>query len=280
MKPPQPSAEPGASATSSVSLPERGDIVLCTVREITPHGIYVDLDEYAGLNGFLHISEISTGWVRNIEKVAKPQQKLVLKVIRAERSRREIDLSLRQVTNEERRSKLIEWKQRERATTIMAMVKKDLSLDDAHFESYASGLEKEFGSLYDALETAAKKGEKAFSSLEIPSQVVNEIVRVAKEKIVPPKYEVGAILELSSRAADGIHQIKKVLTAAANSSSSADVKITYVGAPRYRLRVVADDYKQADKVMNSVLEKIGENVGKHGAFSSKKEMSRKYGGGA
>jgi translation initiation factor 2 subunit 1 len=58
------------------------------------------------------------------------------------------------------------------------------------------------------------------------------------------------------------------------------VKITYVGAPRYRLRVVADDYKQADKVMNSVLEKIGENVGKHGAFSSKKEMSRKYGGGA
>ena len=49
-------------------LPERGDIVLCTVREITSHGIYVDLDEYNGMNGFLHISEISTGWVRNIEQ--------------------------------------------------------------------------------------------------------------------------------------------------------------------------------------------------------------------
>ena len=66
-------------------LPERGDIVLCTVREITSHGIYVDLDEYNGMNGFLHISEISTGWVRNIDRVAKVGQKLVLKVVRAEK---------------------------------------------------------------------------------------------------------------------------------------------------------------------------------------------------
>ena len=73
-------------------LPDRGEIVLTTVREITPHGIYVDLDEYNNMNGFLHISEISTGWVRNIDRVAKPQQKLVLKVIRAEKSRREVDL--------------------------------------------------------------------------------------------------------------------------------------------------------------------------------------------
>src|ERR1035438_9146271 len=101
----------------SNELPERGDIVLCTVREITPHGIYVDLDEYNHMNGFLPLSEISTGWVRNIDRVAKVQQKLVLKVIRAERSRREVDLSLRQVTNEEKRTKLIGWKQNERATT-------------------------------------------------------------------------------------------------------------------------------------------------------------------
>ena len=96
------------------------------VREITPHGIYVDLDEYNGMNGFLHISEISTGWVRNIDRVAKVGQKLVLKVVRAEKSRREVDLSLRQVTNEERRNKLIEWKQKEKVMMILGMVKKKL----------------------------------------------------------------------------------------------------------------------------------------------------------
>jgi translation initiation factor 2 subunit 1 len=259
-------------------LPDRGEIVLCTVREITPHGIYVDLDEYNNMNGFLHISEISTGWVRNIDRVAKVDQKLVLKVIRAERSRREVDLSLRQVTNEEKRNKLIEWKQNERATTIMGTVKKKLALGDVQFNEIVAKLEKEHGSLYDALEAASKKGEKALVALEIPEAIGKEIVDAAKEKITSPKYEVGAIVEISSNASDGIQQIKEALDAAVGASSTAEIRVSYVGAPRYRLRVIADDYKQADKVMNSALEQIQEEIGKHGTFSSKREMSRKYGG--
>ena len=70
------------------SLPDPGEIVVCTVREITSHGIYVNLDQYDGTNGFLHVSEISTGWVRNIDRVAKVSQKLILKVIRVHRRRR------------------------------------------------------------------------------------------------------------------------------------------------------------------------------------------------
>jgi translation initiation factor 2 subunit 1 len=264
--------------TTAAELPDRGEIVLCTVREITPHGIYVDLDEYNNMNGFLHISEISTGWVRNIERVAKPQQKLVLKVIRAEKSRREVDLSLRQVTNEEKRTKLIQWKQNEKAVTIMEMVKRKLSMNDKQFGEIVVKLEAEYGSLYESLEAASKKGEKALATLDMPPAIAKEIVEAAKEKISAPKYEVGAIVEITSKAADGIQQIKEALDEATGASSTAEINITYVGAPRYRLRVIADDYKQADKVMNTVLERIQEGIGKHGTFSSKREMSRKYGG--
>lgn len=265
---------------TTAELPERGEIVLTTVREITPHGIYVDLDEYNNMNGFLHISEISTGWVRNVERVAKPQQKLVLKVIRAEKSRREVDLSLRQVTNEEKRTKLIQWKQNEKAMTIMEMVKRKLVINDKQFSEVITSLEGEYGSLYEALETASKKGEKALASLEISPPIVKEIVEAAKEKISAPRYEVGAIVEITSKASDGIQQIKEALEEATSASSTAEINVTYVGAPRYRLRVTADDYKQADKVMNSVLERIQQGIGKHGTFSSKREMSRKYGGSA
>ena len=264
----------------SDQLPERGDIVLCTVREISPHGIYVDLDEYDGMNGFLHISEISTGWVRNIDRVAKVGQKLVLKVVRAERSRREVDLSLRQVTNEERRNKLIEWKQKEKVMTILSMVKKKLVMDDNQFSDIVNKLQAEYGTLYEALEDASKKGEKSFASMNFPEEVINEIVTTAREKIASPKYEVGSIVEMGSNAADGILQIKKALASGITASTVAEIKMTYVGAPRYRIRVTADDYKQADKVMGAVLQKMEEVIGKHGSFSSKKEMSRKYGGSA
>lgn len=257
-------------------MPEAGEVVICTVREITSHGIYVNLDQYGGMNGFLHVSEISTGWVRNIERVAKVQQKLVLKVIRANRMRREIDLSLRQVTNEERRAKVIEWKREERATAIMDAVKNRLGFGEEQTKSLTRKLEEEFGTLYAALEAAVKKKEKAFQSLELPAETVKVIAETASEKIVPPRYEVGALVEISSRAPDGIEHIKKTLLAAA--STSADVRITYAGAPRYRVRIMADDYKQAEKALDGVLEKIKDGVGKHDGFSFKREISRKYGG--
>ena len=260
-------------------LPDPGEVVVCTVREITSHGIYVNLDQYDGTNGFLHVSEISTGWVRNIDRVAKVSQKLILKVIRINKARREIDLSLRQVTNEERRAKVIEWKREERALTIMDAVKKKLVIDDLREKELRLKLEGEFGTLYSALETAARKGEKGLVPIGLSEKEAKAIAEIASEKIIPPRYEVGALVEVSSRSPEGIEQVKKTLLAA-SSAPSAEVHITYAGAPRYRVRITADDYKQAEKALDSVIEKIKDGVGKHDAFSFKREISRKYGGSA
>jgi len=251
--------------------------VVCTVREITSHGIYVNLDQYDGTNGFLHVSEISTGWVRNIDRVAKVSQKLILKVTRVNRARREIDLSLRQVTNEERRAKVIEWKREERAVAIIDAVKKKLGMDDAQEKNLRRKLEDEFGNLYAALETAARKGEKGLAPAGLPDREAKTVTEIAAEKIVPPRYEVGALVEVSSKSPEGIEQVKKTLLAAAEALS-AEVHITYAGAPRYRVRITADDYKQAEKALDAVIEKIKDGVGKHDAFSFKREISRKYGG--
>jgi translation initiation factor 2 subunit 1 len=209
--------------------------------------------------------------------VAKVSQKLVLKVIRANKARREIDLSLRQVTNEERRAKVIEWKREERAIAIMSVVKKKLDLDDAKAKSLKEKLEEQSGTLYEAFEIVARKGERCLTPLELPERAAKAIAETAAEKIVPPSYEVGALVEISSRSPNGIEQVKKTLMAAANSPS-AEVHITYAGAPRYRVRVTADDYKQAEKALDGVLESIKAGVGKHDVFSFKREISRKHGG--
>lgn len=261
--------------TNEKALPEVGEVVISTVKEITPHGIYVTLDEYGGITGFLHISEVSTGWVRNLDRIAKPQQKMVLKVIRSDKNRMEVDLSLRQVSNEERRQKIIEWKREQRANGMLQIVKNRLGISDEMAVNYKRVLEEKYGALYDAFESMVVDGEKALEGLDISPEVQRVMVEVAREKIVPPKYEIGALVELSSRSPFGIEYIKKAL-ANASELHPENVRITYAGAPWYRVRVVADDYKRAEKILNSVLEKIKQGIGKNGTFSFKREMSRKH----
>ncbi|HSB50390.1 MAG TPA: S1 RNA-binding domain-containing protein, partial [Nitrosopumilaceae archaeon] len=58
-------------STEIQELPEQGEIVIATVTKIMDHGAYVSLDEYNNIQGFLHISEIATGWIRHVEKFVK-----------------------------------------------------------------------------------------------------------------------------------------------------------------------------------------------------------------
>ena len=192
-------------------IPEAGDIVLVTIKEITGHGAYVSLDEYSNMTGFLHISEIATGWIRNIERYIKPKQKAVLKVIRVDKTRAEVDLSLKQVSGEERKSKLIEVKKNEKATAFMEMVKVKANLSDTQIDELEDHILQKYDSVYDFFETVAKKGIDSIRTLEITSETTRAI-EDESNKIQVPHVEIRDILEISSRDPHGIDVIKNILS--------------------------------------------------------------------
>ncbi|MRN41360.1 MAG: S1 RNA-binding domain-containing protein, partial [Nitrosopumilales archaeon] len=210
-------------------LPDEGDVIIATIRQLTGHGAYVVLDEYNGMTGFLHISEIATGWIRNLERYVKPRQKAVLKVIRVNKTRAEVDLSLKQVSGEERKSKLIEVKKNEKASASMDIIKEKTKLNDAQVKEIEDKILQKYDYVYDFLEEVAKKGIGAITNIDL-SQDILKAIEEEGNKIQIPHVEIRGIAEIAVRKPNGIDVIKSTLLPVETSkSATSTVSVTYIG---------------------------------------------------
>jgi len=62
-------------------LPEEGDIVICTVKNILHHSVFASLDEYKNVEGLIHISELSWKRVDNPEDIVKVAENIKAEII-------------------------------------------------------------------------------------------------------------------------------------------------------------------------------------------------------
>ena len=264
------------AATDEIQrLPEEGEIVIATVTQVTGHGAYVTLDEYNNMTGFLHISEIATGWIRNIERYIRPKQKAVLKVIKVNKVRGEVDTSLKQVSGEERKSKLIEVKKNDKAATFLDFIKSKLKLTDETVKEIEDVLLQKYDYLYDAFEAVSRKGLDAIQNINLSPEIKNAIEEASK-RIPIPVVEISGIMEIILKKPNGIEIIKSTLANAEGSKGSTNSTITYIGAPRYRIVVTAENFKVAEKFMNNTVEKLRANIEKqHGTFNFVRQDSKK-----
>ena len=64
-------------------------------------------------------------------------------------------------------------------------------------------------------------------------------------KMKLPSVELRGILEISNNQSNGVELIQKTLTEAENVEN-AKIEITYLGAPKYRLSLISQDFKSAE----------------------------------
>ena len=266
-------------ATKTQELPEVGEIVIATVTKISDHGAYVTLDEYNSIQGFLHISEIAPGWVRKVSKYVKEEEKKVLLVKNIDADRGEIDLSLKQISKDQRKKKLLDVKRFEKEQGILKNIKDKTNLSSKEVDELEDKLLSKYDSVYDAILEIAVKNVSIIDDLRISDKIKKTIQEIST-KIKLPTVEIRGVLELTSNKSDGIEIIRKTLLDAIKESKNEKIQISYIGAPRYRLSVVAQDFKTAEKILKPILEKIETNMLKlNGIFKFSREESRKTGEG-
>lgn len=261
-------------STSMQEFPEVGEIVVATVTRIMDQGAYVTLDEYNNIQGFLHISEIATGWIRNVEKFLKPGEKKVLLVKRVDPRRSEIDLSLKQISSDQKKKKLLELKRKEKEGALIENLKAKAGLSKADVDKIENILVEKFDSVYDAFSEVAAKGVQALEGLGIPEKAVPAIEELSS-KMQIPHVEIRGVLELTSIKPDGIDVIKRSLMSAMENKK-VSVAVTYMGAPKYRIAVTAQNFKDAEKELKPILASIEHGIEKGGGtFKFTREESKK-----
>lgn len=253
-------------AVKKAEWPETGDLVLASVKRITDYGAYVTLDEY-GKEGLLHISEVSSGWVRNIRDFVREGQKTVLKVLRVNTEKGHIDLSLRRVSRHERREKVLSWKRERKADSLLRSVSEKLKIPPEELHSKTAALlEEKFGGIYEGLEKAAKEGSESLIEAGLPQDLATTIAEVAKEKIRLPMVKVKGTMQLQCMKPKGAIHIRDALLNAQKIEKPEGTKIHVyaVAAPKYAIEVLAEDYKEAEKILQEASETAIKTITKAG----------------
>lgn len=260
--------------TTVQDFPEVGEIVVATVNRIMDQGAYVTLDEYNNIQGFLHVSEIATGWIRNVEKFLKVGEKKVLLVKRVDPGRSEIDLSLKQISADQKKKKLLEIKRQEKEKALVENLRSKGNLSEDEIEKLESVLTDKFNSIYDAFSEVAAKGMVILEDLKISPKALS-LIEELSSKIQVPHVEIRGVLELTCTKPNGIEIIKDALLEAIGNKK-VTVSVTYIGAPKYRISISAQNFKEAERELKPILVTIEDMIEKKGGtFKFTREESKK-----
>lgn len=223
--------------------PEIGELVICTVKRILPHSVFVSIDEYTNIDGMIYISEIAPGRIRNLRDYVIEGKKIVCKVLNINPHTGNIDLSLRRVGTSFMVQKLNESKQEEKAEKLLHSVAKELKLDlKGLYNEFGYKAIEKYGTLYNFFQEISADEEKIKKEISIKPEIEKKLFNVIKEKIKPVEVSVSGTLSLQSYEENGVEDIKEILF----KIQKEGIKVHYLGAPKYKIENSGIDLKEVD----------------------------------
>ena len=235
-------------------FPEEDELVMCTVTKVQFHSVFVTLDEY-DKGGMIHISEVSPGRIRNIRDFVREGKKVVCKVLRVNKEKGHIDLSLRRVTETQKRSKVDELKQEQKAEKILEFVAKDLNMDIKKLYSIINeAISKKYASLNEFFQKVVSDNSLIKDS-GLDAKAAKKLEEGIKLRMKEAAVKIEGKLRLTSFEPNGIDVVKEALKKGQDIGKDK-VAIKYLGGGSYNISVTSNNYKEAEKMLKEISESI------------------------
>ena len=261
---------------SKTKFPREGEFVVSKVTEVQKQYVYVNLIDYEGseydenARGMIHISEISSRWIKNIRNFVRIGQRVVLRVLRVDVNKGHVDLSLRRVNSAQKENRIKEWKYALKYENLLQFLTEaegiDITLDKA-YELIGFPVLEIYDSYQETIESLKENGEEILSQLDgMTDDMTKAFLKIIEENVSISTVSISGRVKLSFTSENGIAQIKESLIEASKvieQKETRNININYIAAPFYRLEVVSKDYLDAENILSDALEIIEQKTEKY-----------------
>jgi translation initiation factor 2 subunit 1 len=240
--------------------PKEGDYVLCTVKNIVNHSVFVTLDEYDDITGMIHISEIAPGRIRNIREFVLEGKKIICMILRVKMDRGQYDLSLRRVQVNKRRIKLEEIKQEEKAEKIIEMTAKMTGTDFKQlYKQITDKVFPKYAMLHLLFNEIALENQNSLEEFGFDKKLYDVLLDNIRTRIKPEVVEIKRTVSIVSYESNGVEIIKNAFTELLNSITEEKATLKYLGSGKYSIYIKAPNFSDGESIydeLKSLIEKL------------------------
>lgn len=233
-------------------MPVPGELVIIQITKILPYGAFCKIIDYGNLEAFLHISEISSGWIKNIHEHIEEDRLYVAKVWKVSEEKQLYDVSLKRVTDKERKEKLEEERREKKCIKLIQHAAQKASIDYSSIQNLILEKYSSFSEFLDDLDSLDASNTKW-----LPSVFLENLKALVKSISVKKEIIVSKELHVIGKGPQGIIEIKNALLNAINKK----IEVKYLSAGHYLLRISALKSKDGLKILDSFINNLKENNG-------------------
>jgi translation initiation factor 2 subunit 1 len=206
------------------------------------------------------ISEIAPGRIRNIRDYVVEGKVIVCKVLYINKERGYIDLSLRRVTEGQRREKNDEVKQELKAEKIIEMTAHALKMDiKTLYDMVASAFLKSYFYIYQAFDEFLNGNISLTDNFD--KNVAASLEKTIREKIKPKELMIAGDITINTWEENGIEDIRVALA----GIQMDNLAVSYLGGGKYRILIKGTDYKTIERTLKDASESVMSHMKKRKA---------------